>query len=117
MRAVVGALNKKYDGTSIKLDRIHIHPQYDTKYTQHDIAVLKTLNQIIFSKFVKPITLPFEQPKDKSRAYVSGFGEMQVCNGALKIYEKSFFSVFCVFFFIPVSIKFKWTRYTKDLTV
>lgn len=117
MRAVVGALNKKYDGTSIKLDKIHIHPQYATKYTQHDIAVLRTLNQIIFSKFVKPITLPFEQPKDKSRAYVSGFGEMQVCNRTSEIYEKSFFFSILYFFFIPVSIKFKWTRSTEDFTV
>lgn len=53
-----GALDIINDGIVMNLEKIIIHPSFDIRKLTNDITILKTIGTIIFSDFVKPISLP-----------------------------------------------------------
>lgn len=53
-----GALDIINDGIDMNLEKIIIHPSFDMRKLTNDITILKTIETIIFSDFVKPISLP-----------------------------------------------------------
>lgn len=75
---VVGAWNMTNDGTQMNIETITIHPSFDLKHVLNDIAILKTAEKIIFSDFVKPISLPTHPAYDHVEAIVSGWGRTAV---------------------------------------
>lgn len=76
VRVVVGALNRKHDGIQYRLEKIFNHPNYDQNLIQHDIALLKTKSEIVFSDVVRQIGLPISDPANGMGAFVSGWGQI-----------------------------------------
>lgn len=77
---VVGALNITNDGTRMNITKIYNNPSFDLKHVLNDIAILKTAEQILFSYFVKPISLPTQSLPSYGHveATVSGWGRTAV---------------------------------------
>lgn len=72
----LGAWKFEKGAISSNVAAIKIHPDFDFHYKQNDIGLVMTVDQIVFSELVKPISLPTKDFPDKSgmKAFVSGFG-------------------------------------------
>lgn len=75
-----GALDIINDGIQMNLENIIIHPLFDINKLINDITIVKTIEKIIFSDFVKPIPLPTENlPADgQMDVLLSGWGRSTV---------------------------------------
>lgn len=59
--------------TLAKVEKISIHPTYKNQHFINDIALLKTIDEINYSAFIQPISLP------KSNLAANGNGNATVC--------------------------------------
>lgn len=78
--AVVGTLRRKGGGILMKLNNITIHSNFKLETLRNDIAILYTVERMIFGKAIKPIAL---SKTDISRGgglpvILSGFGRIWV---------------------------------------
>lgn len=75
-----GALDIINDGIDMNLEKIIIHPSFNIKKLINDITILKTINTIIFSDFVKPISLPTQNVSADGQmdVIISGWGRSTV---------------------------------------
>ncbi len=48
----------------IKLSEFIVHPQFNSKTNANDIALVKTITSLTFTKGVQPACLPFRFKKD-----------------------------------------------------
>lgn len=72
----VGAHRKDNDGVKHEIDRALVHPEYRGMETHmiHDIALLKSMETISFSKIVQPIGILLSEIDDRLPGQVSGWG-------------------------------------------
>lgn len=56
--ALVGALRLSEAGTEVNFEEIIIHPYFDQNAHRNDIALVRTVDDIIFSKLIQPVDLP-----------------------------------------------------------
>lgn len=62
-------------GVHRNITKIEVHPKYRREDHQNDLAILQTLQNIIFTEFIKAIALPTERfNKTGVEVYMSGFG-------------------------------------------
>ncbi|XP_044020839.1 trypsin-like [Aphidius gifuensis] len=54
--------------------RIHIHPSYPGQNAQHDIALIKLSEPLVFDAYVKPVVLPNLNANHSGEGYISGWG-------------------------------------------
>lgn len=78
--AVVGTLHRSGDGILMKINNITIHSSFKLEILRNDIAMLYTVERMIFSESIKPIELP---KRDINRGggfpvILSGFGRIWV---------------------------------------
>lgn len=66
-------LNKR-EAQRLKIEKIHVHPDFDLEFTWNDISLIQTKKRIIFSETVQPINLPTEDTMEGLSVIVSGFG-------------------------------------------
>lgn len=73
---VVGALYRLSGGIKMALDKIVAHQKYSHRRIKNDISLLRTVNEMVYSKSVKPIALPTEIPPFNGDldVIVSGWG-------------------------------------------
>lgn len=76
-RLVLGAHNQQGDGDTYAVQRIIIHPEWDPNLFIHDIALVQTVEQIVFSATVRPIPVS-RQFTIAGRAVTSGWGRTNV---------------------------------------
>lgn len=74
--AVIGTFHRLSGGVTVKLDKIMVHENFDSRRLLNDVSLLRTAEEIIFTKLIKPIALPtMDIPKfgDK-HVLLSGWG-------------------------------------------
>lgn len=78
--AVVGALHRHKDGVTMKVDKITKHNKWDFRRLLNDVALVRTADEIVFSKTVQPIALPTHDSSKEGnvRAVLSGWGRISV---------------------------------------
>lgn len=76
----IGAWKLFGDAATTKVSEVKIHPEWTSKSTRNDIALVKTADQIVFSNLVQPISLPTVDFSDINDIplVVSGFGSPEV---------------------------------------
>merc|ERR1712223_1161829 len=80
LRVIVGEHNLcdgiNEGGKVIKVKKITLHPDYNSKKVDNDIAVLELAEDLAFTKKIKPACLPSSETKDYSgiASTVSGWG-------------------------------------------
>lgn len=75
-----GAWKLNRDAATAKVSEVKIHPEYTFKSSRNNIALVKTADQMLYSDFVKPISLPMSDFSDINSIslVVSGFGASEV---------------------------------------
>ena len=60
----------------ITLSAIYVHPRYNPKTVDYDIALLKLSRPVKFTKYIRPACVPSSSFKEKAgaNAFVSGWG-------------------------------------------
>ena len=60
----------------IGFKKIYIHPEYDAKTANNDIALIQLSKKVNFTKYIRPICVPSSGFPDPSgtNAFVSGWG-------------------------------------------
>ena len=56
------------------VDKVYVHPRYQSSNKDNDIALLKTTKPITFSKYVKPVCVGKKRVSPGTRCYVTGWG-------------------------------------------
>lgn len=79
MLAVIGTIyvdSDDFPGIKIYIEQITSHPSFDLRTYVNDIALLRTVQQIEFTKYIQPVGLPsVDLPIEQSvTAKVSGWG-------------------------------------------
>lgn len=99
IRVVVGALRRIDDGIVHQVDSIHPHPQYVGLNLTNDIALLRTVNNILFNtSFVRSVRLPISNVPEAGNfaVYISGWGQTDVSIFySIIICEDFLFSTLC----------------------
>lgn len=72
---VVGSILLNEGGTHHKLKQIKLHPKYNNVTLENDVAVVETVNEIIFNDLVQPIALLDTQVKT-GQVLLSGWGRL-----------------------------------------
>lgn len=78
VEAVVGALSRSQDGVVVRLGKIFAHERYNAFQLKNDIALIRTLNEIVFSDTVQPIALPTKPTEGDLHVILSGWGRLEV---------------------------------------
>ena len=74
-----GSNYSDHGGTLYSISDSVTNYYYDYRYSyKHDIALLKTASEIIFSDSVKPIHMGYYSPQSYTTAVMSGFGGNEV---------------------------------------
>lgn len=62
------------------IEKVILHPDFDPADLLNDLAILQTIERMIFSKTIQPIDLPFTNAPDVSglQAVVTGWGLLSV---------------------------------------
>lgn len=76
IEVVVGAHNRASGGTHYTLDKIVVHPKYNSLAGTNDIMVLVTAKDIKYTELIQPIGLPTKNLPVKGGvpAFLSGWG-------------------------------------------
>merc|ERR1712240_890328 len=76
LRVIVGEHNLCEGGNVIKVKKITLHPDYNSKKVDNDIAVLELAEDLTFTDKIKPACLPSSETKDYggSASTISGWG-------------------------------------------
>lgn len=82
--AIVGAVQRNFDGFAYTIRRIIRHEEFNPKTFRNDIALLFTVNEIRFSPIVQPIALPRQKDPGSSVAILSGWGKKEVTKFSIK---------------------------------
>lgn len=79
--AHVGAW-KTSDKSQSEIEKIFVHPDFDSATKRNDIAIVRLANEIIFTDQIQPIALPIKNfpNEDEIELIVSGFGSTFVWN-------------------------------------
>lgn len=93
--AVVGAVDRHFDGVTYRIDKIMKHKEHND-YTHHnDISLLRTAKEIVFTANIQPIALPKQNDPGNTPVVVSGWGKTKVIT---KINDfKIIISLNCIF--------------------
>lgn len=106
--AVVGAMHRYKDGVTMKVDKITTHNEYNFRLLLHDISLIRTADEIIFSPTVQPIALPKDDlPKNgNARVVLTGWGRISVSN-KIRFTRGSYFKKNCAvkLFSFPILMK------------
>lgn len=111
--AVVGALTRLVGGTVVHLEKITPHQKFNKTILKHDISLIRTATEIIFSRLVRPIALPTKSLPETGDVPVtiSGWGLTGV-NSMLFFFKLTELSKFFVNFSqsgnsrLPIFLKF-----------
>lgn len=78
---VVGALYRLEGGVDVDISKITI-PRYFSRHTmREDIALLRTVQEIVFTNLIQPIPLPTQNlPEQNVAVHVAGWGLTKVKN-------------------------------------
>lgn len=77
--AVVGIIKLDQIGSIYRIDKVHIHPEYNIETgSRHDIALLQTSTEIVFNELVRPIALARRNTPANVAVTVSGWGSIMV---------------------------------------
>lgn len=73
--AVIGSINLN-GGVSVQLDKITPHENFfvSRKDVRNDISLIRTAQQIVFTKLIQPIALPSQDTEENTDVIVSGWG-------------------------------------------
>ena len=83
---------KRFIGQKKFINQIIVHPSYDTRTKNNDIAILKLKTPLSFSETVKPASLPdpsFRPETTRKLAIVSGWGRTSNGNSSNLITHKT----------------------------
>lgn len=58
------------------VQRIYIHPEYDSLLVTNDIALLRVSKSFIFTKSVQPACLPGGEPQSNDQVIIIGWGSI-----------------------------------------
>lgn len=85
MFAVVGAIRQSSGGVIVELDKVTPHKGFSKIEGKFDVAVLRTVKDIIFTEFIQPVALPqADLPDDKAvQVVLSGWGITKVRRSTL----------------------------------
>lgn len=74
MVVTLGSITKedRFNRPNLKVETIHIHPEYIPDGEINDIALIKLMNPFTFNDTVKPICLPLFL--DQDNLFVTGWG-------------------------------------------
>lgn len=78
--AVVGSVDRRKAGVTIKLNKITSHEKWDRTRIVNDISLIRTASEIIFSNTIQPIALPtHDLPNEGNTSVVlSGWGKNSI---------------------------------------
>lgn len=76
--AVVGTVKRHFDGVAHKIKNIFRHSGFNAAENIHDIALLKTVNEISFNTNIWPIGLPIRRDHGNTTVILTGWGDTQV---------------------------------------
>lgn len=82
LQGIVGSVNRLNGGVHIRFSHIINHPSYDNDdiISLNDISLLRTVEKLIFTKFIQPIALPTQNSIGEGIVViVSGWGVTSVC--------------------------------------
>lgn len=71
---VAGTENRFSNETRLRVSQISIHPRYNSKTGDYDVAVLTTSTSFTFSSRISAVELLSERPAAGTKAKVSGWG-------------------------------------------
>lgn len=78
---VINATDFNDPVTQIEFQKLIFHPDFSVRGPMPDIALIRTVQPIIFSEFVKPLGLPKNELIDSGiAAFISGWGLSKVTN-------------------------------------
>lgn len=77
----LGANGHNYENSlDYKVDKMIVHPNFNSKRSYHDIALVKLKTSVVFSEFIKPACLWNDQSLKNSPVFAIGTGKI---NGKL----------------------------------
>lgn len=76
--AVVGAVDRHFDGATYRIDSIKKHEKHDGYTHHHDISLIRTSKEIVFTANIQPIALPTQNDPGNTAVVVSGWGKTEV---------------------------------------
>lgn len=71
---LAGTENRYSGGVRLRVNRISIHPNYNSRNNDNDVAVLTTSTSFTFSSKIAAIELLSSRPATRTEAKVSGWG-------------------------------------------
>lgn len=85
--AVVGTVDRHFDGVTYKIGKIMKHEKYDEHLKHNDISLLRTTKDIVFTDYIQPIALPKQNDPGNTAAVVSGWERTEVrnCNSLIRV--------------------------------
>lgn len=76
--ATVGSVELSGGGVEYEISEKRLHSEYVADQLGHDIALLRTVNVIVFNNLVRSIALPIEDTRAQVPAIISGWGRVDV---------------------------------------
>lgn len=81
--AIVGTNELTSGGIAHDIESVHLHPDYNPRMFDNDIALLQTTEEIQFTKLVQPIRLPADDTLSGTPVTLSGWGLTDYYNNTL----------------------------------
>lgn len=74
--AIIGTVSLSEDRTEVDFEEIITHPSYDKDTYRNDIALMRTVKSLNFSRLIQPVDLPdIDLPvQPPTKGFVSGWG-------------------------------------------
>lgn len=82
--AVVGTIEPSTSGSKYKIQLKRRHPYYQNpNRVKYNIALLRTVDTVVFNEFVRPIALPSHDVPANTSVIISGWGRISRWNATL----------------------------------
>lgn len=80
LRAILNTANRDdVDSTTIEIAQVHAHEEFIHGNFHHNIAIMYTLNEIVFNRFIQPARLPtMDLQNSGANAVIAGWGLLAV---------------------------------------